>query len=82
MTHDAESLLESALRLPESERAELATRLIDSLDPDPDEGDVEAAWSEEVRRRLEDVEQGRVKPVPWDEVRRRMLDDSDGPDAR
>jgi putative addiction module component (TIGR02574 family) len=67
---EASELLKKALDLPDHERAELAGNLIDSLDTTVDE-DVEAAWQEEIARRLKDVETGKVKTIPWDEVRRK-----------
>jgi len=67
---EAGELLKHALTLPDRERAELASSLIDSLDPTVD-ADAEMAWQEEIARRLEEVESGRVKTVPWDEVRRK-----------
>ena len=74
MTQSAESLLATALCLPEADRAELAARLLDSLDP-TDEVDVEAAWCDEIQRRLDDVESGSVRLISWSEVRQGMLDD-------
>jgi putative addiction module component (TIGR02574 family) len=59
------------------ERANLANTLIDSLDATVDE-DVEIAWQEEVRRRIDDLRSGRVNVIPWEEVRekaRTLLDD-------
>ena len=35
--------------------------------------DVEAAWSEEIRQRLADVDAGVVAPIPWPEARRRIF---------
>lgn len=67
---EAGELLKHALTLPDKERAELASSLIDSLDPTVD-ADAEMAWQEEIARRLEEVESGRVKTASWDEVRRR-----------
>jgi putative addiction module component (TIGR02574 family) len=67
---EADELLRQALNLPEKERADLASSLIDSLDPTVD-AEAELAWQEEVTRRLSDVESGRAKTVPWDEVRRK-----------
>jgi putative addiction module component (TIGR02574 family) len=67
---EAHELLKHALTLSDKERADLASSLIDSLDPTIDP-DVELAWQEEVARRLEDVESGRVKTIPWDEVRKK-----------
>ncbi len=43
----------AALDLPAEDRAELAQRLLSSLDRDPE---VEAAWDEEIRRRIADLE--------------------------
>jgi putative addiction module component (TIGR02574 family) len=57
MTCEAPELLEKALALPESERAELAGNLISSLDTTVDQ-DVDAAWQEEVVRRLHEVQSG------------------------
>lgn len=63
-------MLKQALRLPDKDRAELAANLIDSLDATVDE-DTEAAWQEEIARRLKDVEAGNVRTIPWEEVRRK-----------
>jgi putative addiction module component (TIGR02574 family) len=67
---EAGEILKHALTLSEKERAELASSLIDSLDPVVD-ADAELAWQEEIARRLEEVESGRAQTVPWDEVRRK-----------
>jgi len=71
MTTDAQRLLDDALRLSDQDRAELAGLLIDSLDEGQD-ADVQAAWSEEIARRLEELDSGAVAPIPWAEVRRRL----------
>jgi putative addiction module component (TIGR02574 family) len=70
MTQEAHELLQKALALPDKERAELAGNLISSLDATVDQ-DVDAAWQEEVVRRLHDVQSGNVDTVPWEEVRQR-----------
>ena len=67
-------LLADALKLPIEARAALAAKLIDSLDSEVDE-DAEARWSEEIERRLADVDSGRVATVPWSEVRASILRD-------
>ena len=67
---EASELLKRALALSDQERAELASSLIDSLDPTID-ADAEQAWQEEIARRLAEIESGKVKTVPWDEVRRK-----------
>jgi putative addiction module component (TIGR02574 family) len=68
MMQEAQELLKKALALPDKERADLAGSLIDSLDDSVDEN-AEAAWQEEIVRRLEDVPSAKVKTTSWDEVR-------------
>jgi len=70
MMQKAQELLKKALALPDKERADLAGSLIESLDDTVDENS-EAAWQEEIVRRLEDVQSGRVKTTSWDEVRQK-----------
>jgi len=72
MSSKGQRLLEEALALSAQERTDLAATLLDSLDEGEDEG-VEDAWSEEIKRRVEDVESGNVKTVPWSEARKRIL---------
>jgi putative addiction module component (TIGR02574 family) len=63
-------------RLTPDERARLIGFLIATLEP-ADEGDIEAAWEEEVLARSKEIEEGRVIPVSADEalerVRRSLL---------
>lgn len=72
MASRAENLLREALELPDSERAEIAGALIDSLDPAA-EAEVEQAWRAEVARRVADLDAGNVQAVPWDEARDRLF---------
>lgn len=65
MTEPAEDLLELALVLPPKERARLAKRLLDSLEPDPE---VESAWAAEVRLRIRQIESGEVQCQDWEEA--------------
>src|SRR3972149_6721900 len=63
---DPKQLLAEALQLPPEERAAIAGELIQSLDSHVDD-DAEAAWSAEIRRRLEwlasrPAESGRRQP--------------------
>ena len=70
MTQEAQELLKKALALPVKERADLAGSLIESLD-DTIDVDAEAAWQEEIVRRLEEVQSGKVKTASWDSVRQK-----------
>lgn len=56
-----------ALKLTETERAELAHSLLLSLG-EPSGGAFEAAWLEEARRRADELDSGSAKPVPAEEV--------------
>jgi putative addiction module component (TIGR02574 family) len=58
------TILDTALRLPPQTRAEIALRLVESLDIGPDDADAEAAWATEVARRIDDFDQGRVATTP------------------
>ncbi len=71
MTDKTQAILEEALKLSPTERADVAEQLIASLDEAPDT-DVEQAWQEEIQRRLQQVERGEVKTIPWEEVQRRL----------
>jgi putative addiction module component (TIGR02574 family) len=66
-----EKIRSEALRLPESERAELAHSLVVSLDGVPD-ANADSAWDAEIQRRLVDVDAGTAELIDRDEFRRRM----------
>jgi putative addiction module component (TIGR02574 family) len=68
MTRAIEELYEQASRLPAEDRAELAGKLLESIEEPADEG-VEEAWAAEIERRMSDYRAGRVKTIPWAEVR-------------
>jgi putative addiction module component (TIGR02574 family) len=66
-----EKLRSEALRLPETERAELAHELVKSLDA-PADADAAEAWEKELLRRLAAVDGGTAKLIDRDELRDRM----------
>jgi len=72
---DLAKVLEEALKLPESARAALAGSLIDSLEDEVDE-DAEQAWNTEIARRLDELNSGSARTVPWSEARRRIFGES------
>jgi putative addiction module component (TIGR02574 family) len=72
MAEEALDILKRALALPAEARAAIASSLLESLDEGrPDDG-VEAAWSDEIQRRIEEIDSGKVQLIPYEEVRRRM----------
>ena len=62
---------EKASQLSESEKAELALSLIESLDG-PADSNVEEKWRLEIERRAAQVERGEVQLVRGDEVFARL----------
>jgi len=71
MARDAGELLRDALSLPAEARAALIDSLIESLDIEVDEN-AEEAWREEIYRRLQQIDSGAVKLLPWDDAQRRL----------
>ena len=66
-----EKIRSEALRLPKSERAQLAHSLVLSLDG-PADSDAETGWDREVRRRVDEIEAGTAELIDREELRRRM----------
>ncbi len=64
MERNLKDVFLEAMRLPERDRADLAVFLIETLDP-VSEPNVEAAWSEEIKRRVAEIDAGdcRVDPL-------------------
>jgi len=65
------ALLDQVLSLPEQKRAEIAARLLESLEPDMP-ADVEAAWAEEIESRCAAVDSGALSTSDWNDVRARI----------
>ncbi len=71
MSRTLQDLYLEASELSENERAELAGLLLESLESEP-EADVEAAWAEEIERRIREIDSGKAKTIPWERVRAQM----------
>jgi len=71
MSSVAPKVLQDALALPARERAEIAARLIESLDDAADQG-VDEAWAAEIERRCAALDAGDAVTSDWAEVRRRI----------
>jgi putative addiction module component (TIGR02574 family) len=74
MTKGAQAVLADALRLDSAARAELASEILASLDG-PADPDAEAAWNDEIDRRIEAIEAGTIRLEPWEHVKRRIEKD-------
>lgn len=69
MKRDTQKLIDEALKLPPEARAALAGYLLESLDPTIDE-DSASQWEAEIAQRVRELDDGKVKPIPWSEARR------------
>ena len=72
VTPQVSEILEKALALSTQERGLIIDRLIESLDDGPAEEGVEAAWDEEIKRRVGDIRSGKVKTIPGEQVLHRL----------
>src|SRR6266700_2201406 len=72
ITPEVSKLLEKALSLSVEEQEALEESLISNLGGQVDEG-VLAAWDDEIKKRITDLDSGKAKTVPWTAVRQRNL---------
>jgi hypothetical protein len=70
MSIDPKQIENDALRLPEEKRAELAQKLLLSLDALSEE-EIADDWLLEAYRRARELDDGTVQPIPAEEVRRK-----------
>lgn len=66
-----EELTREAISLPKEQRLALARALLD-LEPACGVAEVEQSWDEEIRSRIEAVDEGRVTGIAYDDLRREM----------
>ncbi|MGH3632145.1 MAG: addiction module protein, partial [Sciscionella sp.] len=66
-----EEVVRQALTLDEDGRAEVAARLLDSLEQTDTE--VEAVWLTELERRASELESGAVLGIPWEDLLERLM---------
>jgi len=74
VSNAADRILHDALGLSDKERAEIAARLIESLDADTgaDADEIEEAWAVEIERRCAKLDAGTSGTSAWDDVRRKI----------
>lgn len=71
MSPAASRVLEEALTLQEEDRVSVAGALIESLKGSVGLS-VEELWDREILRRVEELDSGAVRLIPWSEVRQRL----------
>jgi putative addiction module component (TIGR02574 family) len=72
MGRAAREFYEAAVQLDPLERVALIELLVESLDPDPEDG-AEASWLKEIDRRIAELDTGGVKSVAWKDLRARLV---------
>jgi putative addiction module component (TIGR02574 family) len=73
MTQAVAHILDEVEQLSESERTEFRHAIIERLPfADAIEPEIEESWKQETRRRLAELENGKVEAVPGDVVSRRI----------
>jgi putative addiction module component (TIGR02574 family) len=71
MTPSIDQVMETALTLTPSQRAQLVDQLIATLSPE-DAAPLDDAWLAEIERRSDAFDTGTVETVSWAELRNRV----------
>ncbi len=71
MKAGVEEVVRQALALDEDDRAEVAARLLDSLEET--EPEAEDVWVAELERRAAELESGAVQGISWEDLRERLM---------
>jgi len=74
MSSQIDELLSASMNLPLEERAQLAGRLLLSIE-NPTDAEVERLWLDEAERRLNAFRRGDSQPIPSAEVFRQAIAD-------
>jgi len=74
MTTKLDEVIAAAMQLSIEERAQVAGRLLLSLD-EPSDSELDRLWFDEAERRLREFREGSVSGIPADDVFRRAMDD-------
>lgn len=75
MERNLKNVFREDAQLTESDRATLAGLLTETLHP-ASEPDVEAAWSEEIKKRVAEINAGTVELIPWEDVQAELFGQS------
>ena len=71
MRQAVNDLVERAREMSAQERSVIALEMLDSLTP-PAQIEDELSWQQELQTRIDDLDSGRVKTIPWSQVRKEM----------
>lgn len=65
-----EDLIKEAVSLPVELRARLVDELLKSLNPS--QAEIDELWAAEAERRVDEIESGKVQPIPGEQVFREL----------
>jgi putative addiction module component (TIGR02574 family) len=70
MAQTAAEILEAVRQLPPDQQRWIAYEILDPLDPEEERTpeEIEAAWGEEIQRRLDEIDSGKVELIPLEDV--------------
>jgi putative addiction module component (TIGR02574 family) len=71
MLDNYDEIFSAALALPPDERAIIAGRLLESLNP-PNQKQIDAAWAEEIARRIREIDDGKVEMIDGELVMQKL----------
>ena len=83
MSESANQLITFAMQLTAVERAAVADAILASLQPavaGDSFADVQQAWSQKIRTRVDDIDSGRVNPIPSAEAWKMIDGEAELPD--
>ena len=72
MSGDSPDIFDTALNLPDTQRASLAYRLLQSLKPPGVISVEDSGFEAEIQRRVADYDAGKIDASDWDEVAARL----------
>jgi len=74
MPHTLKEIRELVFALPPNQRLLLADEIYESVDAEDaeDEAEVATAWDDEIKRRLDEIDSGKVQLLSYEEVRADM----------
>jgi putative addiction module component (TIGR02574 family) len=65
-------IFDSAMTMPQRDRAHLAEQLLSSLDAPGNPEEIERAWEAEIARRVGEIDSGEVQCRAWEDARARL----------
>ena len=72
MTVAEKRALDSLMRLPRGGRKRVVVKVLESLHAEKRQEQVDKAWEKEIVKRLDEIDSGRVKLIPWEAVKEKL----------